>query len=159
MNTQKIAEFFHGEVVKKIDPTRVARIYNGAYTVQNLTTGEHRTFRISTQPKDSKFAPGRRVVSLLIGRDNHNDYQKFGFVNDHGITVWKKFQGMMQRSNWEWFAYIVWNLATQNKFVNHRGEAYKLMHESTCIRCNRKLTEPTSIRTGVGPECRSILGR
>jgi hypothetical protein len=48
-------------------------IFNGRYTIQNRTTGEHRTFIIRTQPKDSKFAPGCRVAALLTGPDNDSD--------------------------------------------------------------------------------------
>ena len=43
------------------------RTHNGTITIHNPKTGDHRTFQIKTQPADAKFAPGRRVVSLLTG--------------------------------------------------------------------------------------------
>jgi hypothetical protein len=34
----------------------------------------------------------------------------------------------------------------------------EVYHEGRCGRCNRKLTVPESIETGLGPECASKLG-
>lgn len=34
-----------------------------------------------------------------------------------------------------------------------RGEGYTLLVEGRCVVCNRKLTDPDSIRLGVGPKC------
>lgn len=36
-----------------------------------------------------------------------------------------------------------------------RGEGYELQLEGRCAICNRRLTNPESIRFGIGPECRS----
>ena len=62
--------------------------HNGTITIYNPATDAHRTFRIRTQPDDSDFAPGQRVVSLLVGPDNESDYQGFGFVSYGRIAVW-----------------------------------------------------------------------
>jgi len=35
------------------------------------------------------------------------------------------------------------------------ADGYTLLLEGRCVRCNRKLTHPESIRLGIGPECRS----
>jgi len=35
------------------------------------------------------------------------------------------------------------------------GDGYTLLLEGRCVRCNRKLTHPESIRLGIGPECRT----
>jgi hypothetical protein len=48
----------------------VIKLFNGRYTIQSKQTGEHRTFWVKTQAADAKFAPGRRVVSLLTGSQN-----------------------------------------------------------------------------------------
>tara|TARA_R110000851_G_scaffold268071_2_gene420720 strand:+ start:43559 stop:44137 length:579 start_codon:yes stop_codon:yes gene_type:complete len=37
------------------------------------------------------------------------------------------------------------------------GEGYTLLLEGKCVRCNRSLTHPESIRLGIGPECRTKL--
>lgn len=127
-------------------------IPNGRFTLRNKTTGDHRTFQIRTQKKDAKFAPGKRIIGLLMGRDNTADYQSFGFVDNKGITVWTKFRGMMKTSAYEMFARMLWQAATKGSLATVKGD-YELMVEKRCLRCNRVLTNPESIESGIGPEC------
>ncbi len=47
--------------------------HNGKFTIKSLRTGEHRTFQVRTQPDDAGFAPGKRILYLLIGSDNVNE--------------------------------------------------------------------------------------
>lgn len=130
---------------------RAATIFNGVYTIQNVTTGEHRTFQIRTQPDHVKFAPGQRIIQLLVGPDNTSNYKGFGFVNDETIVVWKKFRGGQRKSDYEWYAEMIWDLATKGSVG--RWSNYRLLIEGRCIRCNRRLTHPDSIDSGIGPEC------
>jgi len=68
----------------------VAKVFNGTYTITS-PTGAHRTFRIRTALHgDMK---GKRLVELLVGPDNENNFQPFGFVDDNGVAVWKKYRG------------------------------------------------------------------
>ena len=127
-------------------------IPNGRFTLRNKTTGEHRTFQIRTQKQDAKFAAGKRIIGLLDGPDNTASYRSFGFVNNNGIVVWKKFRGMMKISAFDMFARMLWQIATTGKLVTPKGE-YELMVEKRCLRCNRVLTHPESLDLGIGPEC------
>ncbi len=129
--------------------------HNGIFTVTSITTGEHRTFRIKTQAEDAKFAPGSRVVSLLTGPDNSNDYKSFGFVNpgyqdNIKIAVWKKYRGSGwdKRSTFEKYAATLENLSS----LEGQGKI-EILVEGLCRICNRKLTEPESLKTGIGPVC------
>lgn len=134
-------------------------IFNGYLTLHNRKTGEHRTFRIRTQKKNARFAPGKRVISLLTGPDNTSHYQQFGFVDEHGIHVWDKLKGekvwhrktCYRKSKYEWFAIMLWGVATDSS--SNWARDYELLIEGRCIICNRLLTEPTSIKSGVGPVC------
>ena len=66
--------------------------HNGIITIRNPATGSHRTFRVRTNPENSKWLPGKRVLSLLIGSDNESDYKGFAFVGDDGrVHVWRRF--------------------------------------------------------------------
>lgn len=125
--------------------------FNGTYTIVNLKTGEYRTFRVKTQPKDSKFAPGKRIVALLRGPDNERSYEPFGFVNDDGIRVFKSKQAL-KWTKWQWFAMMLWDLATNGVRLKGWGE-YELKIAKRCRICNRKLTTPESIDSGIGPIC------
>ena len=119
------------------------KTHNGTITAESCT-GEHRTFRIKTQAKDAKFAPGQRILSLLIGQDNVSDFKSFAFVRDDRICVWKKFRG----TKFETLAKVVQD---QDYFVQKFGFVYH--SEGACRVCNRKLTTPDSVSSGIGPIC------
>lgn len=121
---------------------RVTHLLNGTYTMKNLETGEHRIFRIRTQPDDAKFAPGERVVALLTGPDNRKDFTGFGFVKDDGIRVWRR----AKVKDAPMYAWMLWNF-------EQLMDRYEMFAEGRCLRCNRPLTVPESIQRGVGPVC------
>jgi hypothetical protein len=120
--------------------------HNGTITVES-PTGQHKTFDIRTQKPDANFAPGERVLALLAGPDNTSDYQGIGFVKPGGrIVLWKRYR------NGDMPAVV--------KVLQH-PEHYKKLgmkyhHEGRCIRCNRKLTTPESIESGIGPVCAGL---
>lgn len=128
---------------------------NGTYTITRRETGEHRTFRIRTQKEDADFAAGERVVSLLTGPDNTRDFDGFGFVNEAGtqINVWRSKRGEDggKHSAFEYYAAMLVDLANGGK---RWGANYDFLESRSCVRCNRKLTDPISIEMGIGPTCR-----
>lgn len=128
------------------------RTHNGTITIENRASGDYRTFRIKTQPKDSDFFPGCRIVSLLTGADNENDYQSFGILQPTGtITLWKK-----HRTSSTYFFFCDMLLNPQNYETAKTPKAplgYAYHYEGRCRVCNRKLTTPESITSGIGPIC------
>lgn len=118
--------------------------HNGYITFQSIATGSHRTIRVHTQADDAKFFPGRRLVSLLVGADNETDYQSFGVVDDAGrVHLWRKHQ------NSDFFKWIARALespefASRSALINFDGR---------CRVCNRTLTTPESVASGIGPKC------
>ena len=129
------------------------KIFNGRYTLKSRRSGEHRTFEIKTQDKDARFAAGKRIVALLTGPDNTADYTGFGFVEEYGIVVWKSKRGTDKKSPFDWYAEMLWSLALDGA-LSPFSQDYEFMMAGTCVVCNRPLTEPESIRTGIGPICR-----
>lgn len=122
--------------------------HNGTITIRNSRTGNHRTFRIRTQPANAKFAPGKRIVSLLTGSDNENDYRGFGFVNDDGrIFVWSKFRSPGVGRVFETYASM---LMEPEKYI---ASGCEYLWSERCRKCNRRLTDPLSIELGIGPKC------
>lgn len=126
--------------------------HNGKITIKS-PTGQHRTFCIKTQKDDANFAPGERIISLLDGPDNENDYKQFGFVKEGGlIVVWRKYRGSVGDNGYEPSAYE--RYAKMLMHVEHYerlGAQY--MFATSCRRCNRTLTTPESIQSGIGPIC------
>ena len=129
--------------------TETIAIPNGIYTI-NSPSGEHRTFKIHTVRKGN--LEGKRIVSLLIGRDNENDYKGFAFIDDMGIRVWRKYQND-GNSIYEKYARCLWDLIMDDENSHFRSLGMTLLVSKHCIRCNRTLTTPESIENGIGPEC------
>ncbi len=119
--------------------------HNGFLTVKSTRTGDHRTFRVSTQKDDADFAPGERVIGLLTGPDNASDYTSFGFVKGDRVFVWKKRRG----GQFDSLARMI------ERLDNHvvKGDV-ELNIDAKCRKCNRPLTTPESVESGIGPICR-----
>jgi Family of unknown function (DUF6011) len=120
-------------------------IHDGMITISNPARGTHRTFAIETMAKDAKFAPGKRVVRLLIGsdRDDYTAWKAFAFADQWGVQVWRKYEG----TEFETLA----NMLANPRRWAAKGAEYLV--EVTCRRCGRPLTHPESIQTGLGPVC------
>jgi len=120
-------------------------IPNGCFTVSNLLKSTHRTVKIHTAKKGN--LEGKRIISLLTGSDNNNSYSGFGFVENGEIKVWRRHSGSRTMT---WLAnFIASEFSDQKK--DHPG--IELLVEKRCMKCNRKLTTPESIKAGIGPEC------
>jgi hypothetical protein len=125
-------------------PYRGLVTHNGFLTIQNKRDGKHRTFSIMTQPDDSEFFPGKRIVSLLQGQNRETDFQSFGFVGDNGsIILWKSKRNSKD---------FVWFKRMLEEPEQFRG-AYEYLLEGRCRVCNRTLTNPRSNKLGIGPVC------
>lgn len=112
--------------------------HNGEITLTNPKTGGHRTFRIKTCKQGN--LEGKRILSMLIGQNNENDYLGIGFVTDEGIQIWRKHQGSL----YEKAAKCLLRIEELGLIQNFEGK---------CRRCNRKLTVLESVQSGIGPEC------
>lgn len=127
-------------------PMNSPRIHNGRFTIES-PKGGHRTFQIKTAQRGN--LKGSRIVSLLIGPDNMSNYKGFGFLQEDGIRVWNKYRG----TDYDKLADVLWSLAAEGEQSRYYQIGYRLLVEARCVRCNRTLTTPESIRRGIGLEC------
>lgn len=126
------------------------------FTVENAQSGEYRTFRVETQPPGAKFAPGERILSLLVGPENSKNYQGFAFVRTDPVdgtarvNVWTRKRGENgEKSDYERFSALLSYLERTPENLHQY-----VIHEATaCRRCGGLLTRPQSIRLGIGPVC------
>lgn len=131
-------------------------IKNGTFTIISDRTGDHRTFRIKTIRKGP--LKDERILGILTGPDNLYNYKGFAFVNDDSIVVWKKFRDV---GDWKKFANLVQCLARRGELapdgrIRVEGVPASLLFQGKCCRCNRALTVPSSIESGIGPVCARI---
>lgn len=147
-------------------------VHNGTYTVSHPTQG-HFTLKLFTVKKGD--LAGRRLISLLVGPDNVSNYKGVAFWNDARkcANVWRRHRGPgstepIDGYGWQsqgWSSVekklALWcDLAVRGDGTGEGGRkgywgarGYRLLLEGRCCVCNRKLTEPESIRTGIGPVC------
>jgi len=133
-------------------------IQNGTWTVQNQVTEEHRTFKIETQHEDAEFAPKKRILSVMTGKDNENDFTNFAFISDDGerIFVWKKFRRKDRWTRFQYYADMLHVLMAGRESAvgkDREYQHYTCTGSAKCYRCDRKLSNPLSLELGIGPKC------
>lgn len=144
------------------------QIANGTFTLQN-DSGFHLTFKISTGRKGTW--KGRRILSIMTGPDNEESFTGFGELCEDGTIkmwqrlIWKKNPAtgdFLTRDQVRACMNLVLdhgNIGAENgaevskKFTARNGRSYELLVSTRCIVCNRKLTNPESVKAGIGPEC------
>ena len=115
---------------------------NGFFTLC-FPCGTHKTIRVHTQQAGP--LAGKRLLSLLIGPVNTDDYERFAELTPAGVWVWKSFKNKKHAE----YAELLWSLKKGEVIEGH-----EVMVSKRCMRCNKTLTTPESVETGIGPECR-----
>lgn len=120
-------------------------LFNGVHTLSHRTRDEWYTFKIRTQRPDARFKPGVRLVYLLCGPMNTTDFRGVGEVDERGVRLWAKWASSPKAQM----------VKTLERVVREGDQdpQWEVLSQGACCRCNRALTTPESIRTGIGPEC------
>lgn len=129
------------DAIGKIGNIPARWLTNGFYTL-TFPDGSHKTFRIRTE-KNGIFK-GRRTIAILIGPDNSNDYDSFGFIEEDGPKVWTRLKNTRQAV----YPQIIWDISKGEQI-----EGYELLVSTRCLICNRPLTKPSSINKNIGENC------
>ncbi len=153
--TTAIASFLEERIARVKNGDRCAKVFDGHYTIENLKTGQYRTFRINTVRNPDSGLASKRIVGLLSGPQNTADYTGFAFIDDDGISVWKRLRGEGgERSLYEVYASMLWSLATEDDQAEvWKRKGAELTVEGRCMICGRVLTVPASKKLGIGPIC------
>jgi hypothetical protein len=116
------------------------------FTITSTKTGQSFTYRIARPAGDRDEGP--LFASVLTGPDNTADYTYTGVVERAGVRAQlvptRASAINVNAPSWralEWFLQHV------------DSEAVEFRHEGRCGRCGRALTVPSSIDSGLGPEC------
>ena len=118
------------------------RVPNGIFTL--FRGDEWRTFKIRSQKADARFKPGERILYALCGPRNMDDYRGIGTIDERGLVIWFKWRGTPTAA----FAQMFWERMAEDKHLEWSVEEAR-----TCLVCNRLLTTPASVLSGIGPEC------
>jgi len=130
-----------------------ADMQQGIFTIENTKTEEFRTFELKQMSEEGNFAPGKQVLSLLIGPSNSKNYQGFAFLDGEKVSVWKRHKSeSSQLSQFEKLAKLL-SLVLGQSEGNYDVGHYRILEAVNCRRCGELLTVPKSISAGIGPVC------
>ncbi len=120
-------------------------------TLSNKRTGKHFTFQFElAKQTGSVERPPAYFVSVLAGPDNTRDYSYMGmlFENADKLRLTKGSKVGSQAASMHAVNWLLRRKGDLPKGVNFE-------HMGKCSACNLPLTNPESLRVGMGPTCRS----
>lgn len=129
-------------------PTSTSSL-TGTYTVVlGADDDEYITLKFEA---GAKWADGKTVVSFLSGPDNEIAYTGFASLEPAGLRIWKRFKEDTRLVAAAQFL-LTGNVDEAHERFLNLAEAYAL-RSGRCMRCGHKLTVPTSLHRGLGPDC------
>ena len=120
---------------------------NCTFSLKSLLTGKHITY---TCKLEEKFGVPELIVRYLSGSDNERSYSFLcKIVKREGILKIIKGKNVSEdQTSYKSFKFVFRNLMLSIRMNN-----LEIWHSGTCCRCGKKLTVPSSIESGYGPEC------
>lgn len=124
------------------------------FTVKSKT-GQYYTYKVGKSEGSEKFSPAW-FIHLLTGPDNTSSYTYMGMLNPKDGTIRLTHSSRFSDDSLpvkvaRWATNIIWA-------GKPLPEGYAIEHMGLCGRCGRALTVPSSIESGIGPECAKKLG-
>ena len=126
---------------------------NATFTLKSGKTGKRFTYKV-VAPQDER-RKDEWFVKLLTGPDNTSNYQGYGLLMRNEKGLWFRKRGGYDPLPARAMHWLTWVLRTRSGRALAKVEVW---HEGRCSRCNRPLTDPGSIRDGIGPVCKTKMG-
>jgi len=123
-------------------------------TLSSEKSGQHYTYLIKRAKDDNGEPKNTWFVGLLTGPSNYDDYNYMGILGADGAFRTTAKSKIAQDSKPALgFQYLVNNL-----MADRMPPSMEVRHCGHCGRCGRKLTVPSSVDSGLGPECLALMG-
>jgi hypothetical protein len=136
-----------------------AKVYalagHATLTLTSEKTGARYTYKIN-QLKDRESGEMKPLwfVALLSGPDNTSDYTYMGTIGaTHEFRLTAKSAYKADSLPVRGFQFF-W----KHVIAGQMAPMLQVEHSGNCGRCGRLLTVPSSIQSGLGPECASKMG-
>jgi len=125
------------------------------FTLQSVASGERFTYKISESAKRAgDNRPPVFFVSVLTGPDNSDNFSFVGTIFERKTFKFSPKAGYRVDSP----SVKAFSWAFSNFVGNIVPDKLEFWPSSHCARCGRKLTVPTSVHNGFGPECITKVG-
>lgn len=116
-------------------------------TIKSKRSGEHRTFRLKLAPEQRESGPIFFVSVLIDSGDNFGSY--LGTFREPGsFRAARSAEKNPMADLFHWFNRHLYGPTPSKLF-----EQAEIYHEGACGKCGRPLTDPESIKSGIGPTC------
>lgn len=120
---------------------------NAHVTFQSERTGAHYTYHVALAPRRTDGSPVTHFVAVLTGADS---YEYVGFIRNRAVYVHGGHRSRIARTAKSHMAFgWTWAHLTAGRMP----ETLTVWHEGRCGKCGRRLTDPESIASGLGPIC------
>lgn len=126
------------------------RAGNATFTIVSRKTETRFTYRVRASEDGTLF-----FVSLLRGPDNNADYTYMGTIQGKRFRLTPKSKVTFEAPAYKAFLWLF----NQVAIMNALPDVVEVWHSGRCGRCNRTLTVPESIASGIGPECAKYVHR
>jgi len=129
---------------------------NATFTIEQ-PDAKYYTFKVQKVEKSDRWNEAY-FVKLLVGPNNTDDYAYIGKLDAFTGQVSTTAKSHLPQDSYpirllNRVLARVWG----EDHVAYEQHGYKTHHEGTCGRCGRALTVPSSIESGIGPECQKKL--
>lgn len=124
------------------------------FTVENTNTGNRYTYKVQAPDRTSPW----RFVKVLTRSENEDEenYSYIGAMYDgNHLTRTKAVHISPDAQSVRAFTWL-WERIRVGKGLPEQVEFW---HAGKCGRCGRTLTVPSSVESGIGPECERIMER
>jgi len=151
-DTSDNADAVRGQLTTAANAMRYALAGKATITLVSRKTGTRFSYRVSANDDGTCH-----FVGVLVGQNNETDYKYLGRISRGMFWQGRKVPRAgdirpdapsAKAFAWAWRAIVRGTLP----------EALEVWHESACGRCGRKLTVPSSVSQGFGPECINKIG-
>jgi hemerythrin superfamily protein len=127
---------------------------NAIMTLESKRTGRWFTYKIKRAKKDVENSPF--FVSVLTGNDNETAYTYMGTIfNNDNKLIFKLTKN--SKIGEDSLSYKAFNFFFKLMLDNKMHEEIVVYHRGICGRCNRALTTPDSLKSGLGPICENRI--
>lgn len=120
------------------------------FTLENTETGNRVTYKVNRLVRENKDI---WFVSILNGSDNYRNYKYLGTIFGNVFRLTAKSTIGKDSMSYKAFNWL------NNMFNSFKElpDNIKVHHEGRCGRCGKRLTVPSSIESGFGPECIKMM--
>lgn len=145
-----IIEELARQLTSSQDALRYIFAGKATFTLRSVETGKRYTYKITRVPDKGadKF-----WVSLMYGPNNEADFKYLGMhypvVKDYALQLGRTSTLPKESQPVRAFEFIIQWLRSK-PFITPKIEIW---HSGRCGRCGKKLTVPSSIALGIGPDC------